>query len=240
MKPMSRSHILLVPLSALLAFFLLLLPTTGLPQQQTSVLDPENANEARLNRLLPPEKIMDLVGITPGMVAAEIGAGRGRFVVHLAVRVGGTGKVYAEDIDETALKHLEKRCAHWGLSNVTTILGQVKDPKLPPGESDLLIVVSSYHHFEDPVALLRNARPALKPEGRLAVVEWVPWNKNDREGTTAEDMEAEMEAAGYRLIRTESLDVAKPLRIYIFRPLEEQRMRSALEKMGENLFVPGL
>ncbi len=67
---------------------------------------------------------------------------------------------------------------------------------------------------------MRNARPALKPEGRLAIVEWLPWSENDSEGTTAEDMEAQMKAAGYELIRTESLSVDKPLNIYIFRPIE--------------------
>jgi len=160
------------------------------------------------------------VGITPGMVVAEIGAGRGRYVVQLAVRVGETGKVYAEDIDAAALEHLEGRCRKWGLSNVETILGEVTDPGLPPSSLDLLFVVSSYHHFEDPVALLRNARSALKPDGSLAIVEWLPWNRNDKEGTTPEDMEAQMKEAGYRLVRSEKLDVAKPLRIYIFRPSE--------------------
>lgn len=163
---------------------------------------------------------MDAVGITPGMVLAEIGAGRGRYVVQLAVRVGEAGRVYAEDIDESALKHLESRCKKWRLFNVETILGDVTDPKLPVGQLDLLIVVSSYHHFRDPVDLLRNARSALKKDGRLAVVEWLPWNEEDKEGTTPEEMEAQMKAAGYRLISTEGLAVEKPLNIYIFRPSE--------------------
>jgi SAM-dependent methyltransferase len=203
----------------------LLLPVSGSSQRNQTVLDPENDNEARLNRLLPPEEIMDSVGITQGMALAEIGAGRGRFAVHLAVRVGESGKVYAEDIDAAALRHLENRCEQWGLSNVEAIRGEVTDPRLPAGEIDLICVVSSYHHFEDPVELLRNARPALKPDGLLAIAEWLPWNNNDREGTKAEDMEAQMKAAGYSLIRTETLDVAKPLHIYVFRPYETQSFR---------------
>ncbi|MFW6128684.1 MAG: class I SAM-dependent methyltransferase [Candidatus Aminicenantaceae bacterium] len=134
-------------------------------EQQKSVLDPENANEARLNRLQPPEKILEIVGISPGMIVAEIGAGRGRYVVQLAVRVGETGKIYAEDIDSSALAYLENRCQRWGLENVETIVGEVTDPKLPQGELDLIFIISSYHHFEDPVVLLQNARSALKPEG---------------------------------------------------------------------------
>ncbi len=210
-----KNHTLIIFISVFL-----LLSTTGITQQQKGVLEPENDNEARLNRLQPPERVMDEVGVTPGMILAEIGAGRGRYVVQLAVRVGETGKVYAEDINKASLRHLEKRYEKWGLSNVEIILGDVTDPKLPEGELDLIFVISSYHHFADPVALMRNARPALKPEGRLAIVEWLPWSENDSEGTTAEDMEAQMKAAGYELIRTESLSVDKPLNIYIFRPIE--------------------
>ena len=195
----------------------LLLPPSVSAQQYTGVLEPEGDDEARLNRLLPPDQIMDVVGIAQGMIVAEIGAGRGRFLVQLAVRVGGIGKVYAEDINASALRHLENRCEKWGLLNVETIKGDVTDPKLPVGELDLIMVVSSYHHFRDPVALLQKAKSALKPDGRLAIAEWLPWNENDREGTTLEEMQTQMNAAGYELVRVESLDVAKPLNIYVFK-----------------------
>jgi SAM-dependent methyltransferase len=194
----------------------LLLPLSCLSQQTSGVLEPENDDETRLNRLLPPDQIMDVVGVTQGMVVAEIGAGRGRFLVKLAVRVGKTGKVYAEDIDASALRHLENRCEKWGLLNVETIEGDVTDPKLPANELDLILVVSSFHHFKDPVALLHSAKSALKLDGRLVIAEWLPWSKNDREGTAPEDLEAQMSAAGYRLMGTETLDVDKPLNIYIF------------------------
>ena len=130
--------------------------------------------------------------------------------------------LYAEDINKASLRHLDNRCERWGLSNVETILGDITDPKLPESELDLIFVVSSYHHFRDPVDLLRNARSALKENGRLAIVEWKPWSESDREGTAPEDVEAQMKDAGYRLIRTESLDVAKPLNIYIFCSVKEQ------------------
>lgn len=208
--------VILIPLFLLLSF-------SGIVQEPEGVLKPENDNEARLNRLQPPEKVMDTVGITPGMILAEIGAGRGRYVVQLAVRVGETGKIYAEDIDAADLKHLENRCKKWGLDNVETILGDVTDPKLPEGELDLIFVISSYHHFRDPVALIRNARSALKTDGKLAIVEWLPWGENDREGTFPDDIETQMEAAGYKLVSTETLSVAKPLNIYIFRPFSHFR-----------------
>ncbi|MDH5466749.1 MAG: class I SAM-dependent methyltransferase, partial [Candidatus Aminicenantes bacterium] len=148
---------------------------------------------------------------------AEIGAGRERYVVQLAVRVGENGKVYAEDIDSAALKYLEKRCARWGLENVETIIGDVMDPKLPEGELDLIFVISSYHHFEDPIALLRNARSALKPDGVLAIGEWFPTDERPQSGTTPEKMEVQMNAAGYKLERIETFLKANRMNIYIFR-----------------------
>ena len=188
--------------------------SVGLPtahaQDTQSVLTPENANEARLNRLQPPDQVMDAIGIRPGMVGAEIGAGQGRYVVQLAMRVGESGKIYGEDIDAAALRHLEQRCERWGLANVETILGEVADPKLPEGELDFIFVISAYHHFDDPVALLGAARASLKPDGMLAIAEWL-------RSTSPEKMEAQMKDAGYKLERTETFLEENGLYIYVFR-----------------------
>jgi SAM-dependent methyltransferase len=211
MENMNWKNLIIV---LIIPFLILLKPEFS--QQITGVLDPENEDEIKLNRLLPPDQIMDAAGVTQGMVVAEIGSGRGRFVVHLAIRVGEVGKIYAQDIDKGALRHVEYRCEKWGLNNVETLRGDITDPKLPPAEMDLVFVVSSYHHFEDPVPLLEKARAALKTDGRLVIAEWLPWNKNDREGTTPEDIEVQMKSAGYELISTQKLEVDKPLNIYIF------------------------
>ena len=195
--------------------FFFALADAGIPQAQQDVLTPENANEARLNRLQPPDQVMDVIGIKPGMVVAEIGAGHGRYVVQIAVRVGETGKVYAEDIDATSLKHLEKRCEKWGLEHVEAILGDVTDPKLPECELDVIFIISAYHHFHDPVALMRNARPSLKPDGVVAIGEWL-------NATLPEQVETQMKAAGYKLERTETFLEKNNLYIYIFRIDETQ------------------
>jgi ubiquinone/menaquinone biosynthesis C-methylase UbiE len=187
-------------------------------QDWEGALKPENFNEARLNRLQPPDKVMDAIGLAPGMTAAEIGAGRGRYVMHFANRVGKNGKVYAEDIDAGALAYLKKRCERWGVENVETVLGEVMNPKLPQGSLDLIFVISSYHHFDDPVELLRNARSALKPTGILALGEWLPEDKHSGEGTTPEALNAQMKEAGYRLERTETFLKDNNMYIYIFRP----------------------
>ena len=213
-----KRHRLKPALSTVASLALVVLALPGVPRQAQDVRKAENWNEERLNGLQPPDQVMDAIGLKPGMTVAEIGAGRGRYVVHLAVRAGRSGKVYAEDIDAPSLKHLEARCRNGGLENVSTILGDVADPKLPAGELDLIFVISSYHHFDDPVTLMRNARPSLKPGGRLAICEWLPRGKDTPESTTPEEMEAQMKAAGYTLERIDKLLEANRMYIYIFRP----------------------
>ncbi len=201
---------------ALLFSFLFISLMTANAQDQQDVLKPDNTNEARLNRLQPPDQIMDAIGVKKGMIVAEIGAGRGRYVVQLAVRVGENGKVYAEDIDAASLQYLERRCERGGLKNVETILGDVTDPKLPKGELDLIFIISAYHHFDDPVALLKNARPALKSDGILAIGEWVSLDGSSPEFNTPEQMEAQMKQAGYRLDRIETFLEKNNMYIYVF------------------------
>ena len=185
---------------------------------QDNRVAPENANEARLNRLQPPGQVMDIIGAAAGMTIAEIGAGQGRYVVHLADRVGPEGKIYAEDIDADALRHLAERCRRVGFTNVETVLGNPADPKLPAGKLDLIFVISSYHHFGDPVALMGRARPALKPTGRLAIAEWAPPKEGRGEGTSPEKMRSQMEEAGFVLERIDKSLEANDLYIYLFRP----------------------
>ena len=194
-----------------------LLVATALAQVEQNRTAPENANEARLNNLQPPDKVMDIIGLTAGMSIAEIGAGRGRYVVHLADRVGPEGRVYAEDIDAEALRHCAQRCRRGGFNNVETILGDLTDPKLPAGQLDVIFVISSYHHFSDAVALMRNARPALKATGRLALAEWIPEQDGRGEGTTPERMKAQMESAGFTLERIDKSLETNELYIYLFR-----------------------
>jgi ubiquinone/menaquinone biosynthesis C-methylase UbiE len=202
----------------LLSITLAALPSSTHAQNPQSVLEPETSNETRLNGLQPPAQVMDAIGVKTGMVVGEIGAGRGRYAVQLAVRVGAHGKIYAEDIDEDALRHCEDRCRRWELENVETIVGDLTDPKLPTGKLDLIFIISAYGHFSDPITLLRNARSALKPNGALAIVEWLPRDGRDTGKGSPKQIEAQLKAAGYRLERTDPLLKNNRLMIYIFRP----------------------
>jgi len=105
------------------------------------------------------------------MIIGEVGAGRGRYTVQIASRILPTGRIYANDIRQDALKFLEKRCAKNGLTNVKTVLGSVTEPKLPQAALDMVIMVNVVHCLEKPVDLLKNISSSLKPGGMIVIVE---------------------------------------------------------------------
>lgn len=119
-----------------------------------------------------PDQIMDALGIAEGSVVADIGAGGGWFTIRLGRRVGANGTVYAEDIQRQMLEATSRRAAREGLTNVRTVLGTADDPRLPKGALDAVLIVDTYHELEDPVAMLRNIAAALKPQGRVGVVDF--------------------------------------------------------------------
>ena len=157
----------------LLVMFLIYLSLITFVPSCQSQYDPD-AWEKRHNAYQPPEQVMDSIGVKPGMVIAEIGAGRGRYVVHIARRVGATGKVYANDIDKSALSYLEFRCKRDSICNVVTVFGKVTDPNLPRGTMDMVYMINTYHHLDKPIELMKNIIPSLKPDGKLIIIEHDP------------------------------------------------------------------
>jgi ubiquinone/menaquinone biosynthesis C-methylase UbiE len=155
-----------------------------------------------------PGQIMDALGIAERSVVADIGAGGGWFTIRLARRVGPNGIVFSEDIQRQMLEATGRRIAREGLRNVQTVLGTSEDPGLPAGEVDAALIVDTYHELENPVALLRNLARALKPQGRIGVIDF----KKDGlgPGPALEDrVEPELivhdaELAGLRVVRTET------------------------------------
>jgi ubiquinone/menaquinone biosynthesis C-methylase UbiE len=119
-----------------------------------------------------PDAALDAIGIKPGMVVGDVGAGTGYISLRMAKRVGPTGKVYAVDIQPEMLRRLRQNAAKAKLSNVETILSSEADPKLPAGQLDLIILVDVYHEFSQPQRMVRGMRQALKPDGRLVLLEY--------------------------------------------------------------------
>ena len=127
--------------------------------------------EEHLNLRQPPDTVLKLIGIKPGMVIGEVGAGRGRYTVQIAARISPGGTLYANDINQAALDYLETRCKKHGFTNVKTILGEISETKLPEAALDMVIMVNVVHCLDKPVELLQNVARTLKPEGSLVIVE---------------------------------------------------------------------
>jgi ubiquinone/menaquinone biosynthesis C-methylase UbiE len=164
-------------------------------------------DERRANERQPPDKVMDAIGLRPGMVIGEVGAGQGRYTVHLSQRVGPAGKVYANDIARGGLDYLEERCRKNGIKNVEIILGEVADPLFPKGALDMAFMILTYHHLARPVELLRNLAPSLKPDATVAIVDADPvrsGNTDPNESISLERMKREAGEAGYEVIRVET------------------------------------
>lgn len=159
------------------------------------------------NERQPPDKVMDAIGLKPGMVVGEVGAGQGRYTVHLAARVGAAGRVYANDIDEADLRVLRDRCRRDHISNVETIVGRVDDPLFPSASLDLAFMVLTYHHLAKPVELLKSLRSSLKPGATVVVIDPDPAKEPGRpvsEYTPREKIEPEAAAAGFEIARVET------------------------------------
>ena len=125
-----------------------------------------------------PDQIMDALAIADGSIVADIGAGSGWFTVRLASRVGPRGMVYAQDIQREMIDAIRRRIDREGLTNVETRLGETTLANLPTGALDAVLVVDAYQEVEadNRVAFLRNLAGALKPNGRIGIVNYKPGN----------------------------------------------------------------
>jgi ubiquinone/menaquinone biosynthesis C-methylase UbiE len=147
---------------------------------------------------------MDALNIAEGSYVADLGAASGWFTIRLAKRVGPNGRVYAEDIQPQMIEVIKRRLPRENVDNVETVLGTADNPKLPIGKLDAVLIVDAYHEMEQPVALLRNVARALKPDGRLGIVEFTmagggPGPPMD-ERVDPERVIRELSQAGLRLI----------------------------------------
>jgi predicted methyltransferase len=150
-----------------------------------------------------PSKAIEALGLTPGMVVADIGAGSGYYTSRMAKKVAPSGRVLATDIQPGMIEILDRRIKSERLTNVTTILGTMDDPRLPANAIDLAIMVDVYHELQQPQLFLQRLKPAFKPGGRLVLLEF---RKEDLQVPIFEvhkmsiaEVKAELEAEGYAI-----------------------------------------
>ncbi len=119
-----------------------------------------------------PEVTLRAMNLRDGDMVADIGAGTGFFTRRLAKAVGPSGKVYANDVQSGMLDRLKELAGEEGTSNIVTVLGTQDDLGLPAKAFDWVLLVDVYHEFQNPEVMLERIREALKPGGRVALVEY--------------------------------------------------------------------
>ena len=117
-------------------------------------------------------EVLDALGLEPGMDVADIGAGSGLYSRLIAERVGPSGMVFAVDIAANLVNHITETADAMGLGNVRAIVGGDTSPRLLEHSVDLVFIADSYHHFEYPGEMLQGIKKALRPDGRLILIDW--------------------------------------------------------------------
>jgi SAM-dependent methyltransferase len=154
-------------------------------------------NEQSRDRAGEAERVMNLLGVKPGLTVADIGAGSGYYTVRLARRVEPLGHVYAEDVVPEYLKRLARRVRSEGFTGtVTLVRGDPHDPRLPPGSLDLALLVHMYHEVQQPYGLLWNLRPALRAGAKIGIID--ARKQTAAHGTPPDLLRCELAAVGYR------------------------------------------
>ncbi len=152
-----------------------------------------------------PSKAIEALELKPGMVVADVGAGSGYYTSRISKRLGPSGRVYATDIQPGMIELLNRRITSEGLTNVTTILGTMEDPKLPPRSIDLAIMVDVYHELQQPQLFLQRLKETFKPGGRLVLLEFRKEDPNvpilEVHKMSVAEAKAELEAEGFALER---------------------------------------
>ena len=156
--------------------------------RQEDVREARVRDENRREAFQRTAEILVTLGAVPGALIADVAAGSGFFTVRLARAVGPQGRVIAEDIDREALDRLRARVAEELLTNVEMVLGEPDDPRLPDATLDAVLIVNAYHEMESFRSILEHVRRALKPGGRLVLVE--PFDAKLRGETRAKQTKA--------------------------------------------------
>lgn len=155
-----------------------------------------------------PQQVIEALTLKPGIAVADLGSGSGYFTRRFVEAVTDRGKVYAVDVEPEMLAYAKTSIEHMGVpSTVEFVLAQPDDPKLPPESVDLVFVCNVYHHLEKRADYFAKVKAALKPGGRIAVIDF---HHDERSGNVGfpkrhlvakETVISEMAKAGYSLLR---------------------------------------
>ena len=147
-----------------------------------------------------PVEIMEQLGVRPGSTVADVGARDGYFTFRLAARVGDRGKVFAQDLDEAALKKIAERAQRENIGQIETVGGTPDDLKSGGSSLDAIVADDAFHGFTHPDAMLAAFCHALRPGGRVAVLNRTNSENGERSGFPPGPLIAHAAAAGLRLV----------------------------------------
>jgi ubiquinone/menaquinone biosynthesis C-methylase UbiE len=177
-----------------LLFVTLLVPMAGRAQPAGSRIDDQT--------------VLDALGLREGMIACEIGAGDGELTIAAARIVGASGRVYSSELGESRVANLRKHVEDSGLAQITVVAGDPNKTNFPDGACDAVFMRNVYHHFDDPAAMDASISTALKPGGRVAIVDFNPRggeadrpegrDAENHHGVSPESVLRELKAAGFQ------------------------------------------
>jgi precorrin-6B methylase 2 len=144
------------------------------------------------------KEILDACELEPGMDVADIGAGSGVHARLFAEKVLPSGKVYAVEIIQEFLDHIEMTCREKGIKNVLCVLGSATSSNLEPSSVDVVFSNDTYHHFEYPFKMLASIRKSLRPNGKLVIIDFK--DKSNHVRADSETVIEEISRSGFRLI----------------------------------------
>lgn len=173
-----------------------------------------------------PDRIPGALGLKPGMSVADIGAGTGYFLKHFSDAVGPSGKVYAVDIEPKLAEYMRQRARRENTSNVTVVLAEPDDPKLPAGALDVIFICDTWHHINDRLDYLGLLARALKPGGIVAVVDYqkreTPVGPPVEARLSREEVVVEFAEAGWKLAGTSDILPYQYLLLFALTPPAER------------------
>jgi ubiquinone/menaquinone biosynthesis C-methylase UbiE len=168
----------------------------------------EHLDRAERDTDQQPDKVVEALNLKPGLSVADIGAGSGYFTRRFIRAVTEKGKVYAIDIEPDMLQYEKDTIARMPVpSTVEFILAQPDNPRLPPQSVDLIFLCNVYHHLDHRSAYFSNVQLALKPGGRIAIIDFYHDARSGDVGfprkhlVPRDTVVAEMAEAGFRLAR---------------------------------------
>jgi len=155
-----------------------------------------------------PDQVLVVLEFKPGDRVADIGAGSGYFTIRLAKAVGPTGIVWAIDVEQAMLDHIEERIQEENLQNVKLKLVREEDPQLPAGSMDTIMIVHTYSYLPNRIEYARKLRAALAPGGRVVIIDYIPkswqerpWGPLPHQQVSRETVDEEMAKAGFKPIK---------------------------------------